>query len=303
MNPSDDKPRQPVEHELKCWAEYFEAVLTGRKSFEIRKNDRDFRVGDTLWLREWVLPADPTCQDTYYTDRECRRTVSYITDFGQWQGRVVMGLEAPRSSCPPAPGTLPMPRELTAENGMKMALSGEFSIRPNRDDDTEYMVPWDTIKQIYRAAVNEYERQCNAPVPEPAPVNAAPQGPSVGRNSGESSAESAPGIVDTPAVAAPVSATAPIIHAESIGPVASRYKLNDNDGNFVDWAYSNDPLQGEPLYALKLVEAPRSSIPPHGCGDAVSGPLCAMNLDGSCPRMSCSYYRAPVSAIAPAKAE
>ena len=33
-------------HELKCWPEYFEAVISGAKTFEVRKNDRDFAVRD-----------------------------------------------------------------------------------------------------------------------------------------------------------------------------------------------------------------------------------------------------------------
>lgn len=37
-------------HELKILPEYFEAVTSGRKQFEIRKNDRDFKVGDQLIL-------------------------------------------------------------------------------------------------------------------------------------------------------------------------------------------------------------------------------------------------------------
>ncbi|MCR1915449.1 DUF3850 domain-containing protein [Lactobacillus johnsonii] len=40
-------------HELKILPEYFRAQATGVKTFEIRKNDRNFKVGDDLWLREY----------------------------------------------------------------------------------------------------------------------------------------------------------------------------------------------------------------------------------------------------------
>jgi len=40
-------------HELKCWPVYFEAIREGTKTFEIRKDDRNYRHGDTLILREW----------------------------------------------------------------------------------------------------------------------------------------------------------------------------------------------------------------------------------------------------------
>jgi len=40
--------------ELKVWPEYFNAIKSGSKAFEVRRNDRDFRQGVVLKLREWV---------------------------------------------------------------------------------------------------------------------------------------------------------------------------------------------------------------------------------------------------------
>ncbi|ANL35319.1 DUF3850 domain-containing protein [Rhizobium phaseoli] len=42
-----------TEHILKCWPDEFQAIRAGRKPFEYRKNDRDYKVGDTLLLREF----------------------------------------------------------------------------------------------------------------------------------------------------------------------------------------------------------------------------------------------------------
>lgn len=40
-------------HELKTVSPFFEEVERGQKTFEIRKDDRPFQVGDTLVLRHW----------------------------------------------------------------------------------------------------------------------------------------------------------------------------------------------------------------------------------------------------------
>lgn len=81
--------RKPRTHELKCWPEYFLAVRDGRKPFEVRKNDRDFRTGDALILREW----NPFRES--YTGHRCNVDVTYVLHGGQFgieKGYVVMGI-------------------------------------------------------------------------------------------------------------------------------------------------------------------------------------------------------------------
>lgn len=45
-------------HDVKCWPEYFDAICSGRKQFEVRLNDRDYREGDALLLREYDPETD-----------------------------------------------------------------------------------------------------------------------------------------------------------------------------------------------------------------------------------------------------
>jgi ASC-1-like (ASCH) protein len=75
-----------VTHDLKTEPEYFEALRVGVKNFEIRRNDRYFHVGDVLVLREFI----PTLRQ--YTGGELRRVVTYVTDYEQKPGFVVMSL-------------------------------------------------------------------------------------------------------------------------------------------------------------------------------------------------------------------
>jgi hypothetical protein len=60
-------------HELKTWPEYFNDVRSGRKTFELRLNDRDFQYGDTLVLKEF----DPSTNR--YTGDSIKRWISHIS--------------------------------------------------------------------------------------------------------------------------------------------------------------------------------------------------------------------------------
>jgi ribosomal protein S17 len=76
-------------HELKTWPEYFKAVKNGTKTFELRKDDRDYKIGDILKLREY----DPITES--YTNQVCMRVITYILKggvFGLQEGFVILGL-------------------------------------------------------------------------------------------------------------------------------------------------------------------------------------------------------------------
>ena len=47
-------------HNLKILKPYFEAVAAGNKTFELRKDDRPYRTGDTLVLNEIGAGNEPT---------------------------------------------------------------------------------------------------------------------------------------------------------------------------------------------------------------------------------------------------
>jgi ASC-1-like (ASCH) protein len=67
-------------HELKTWPNYFEDILNGRKTFEVRKNDRDFHVNDFLILEEF----DPVTNR--FTDRRIACMIIYILKSNEFEG-------------------------------------------------------------------------------------------------------------------------------------------------------------------------------------------------------------------------
>ena len=100
-------------HSLKTWPEYFKAVKSGDKTFEIRKDDRQFMVGDIIELLEyepcklcggtlkirdyidWVYCDCTTFKNPggRYTGRKIQKTITYITSFNQKPGYVVIGFK------------------------------------------------------------------------------------------------------------------------------------------------------------------------------------------------------------------
>ena len=87
-------------HRLKIKPEYYQAVFDGIKNFEVRKNDRDFKVGDILILCEY----DPfkyrgrggSGKDGF-SGREITEKITYILDDETYckEGFVIIGFAQP----------------------------------------------------------------------------------------------------------------------------------------------------------------------------------------------------------------
>lgn len=74
-------------HRVKLMQQFYEVVEKRTKNFEVRFNDRDYRVGDWLVLCEW--------DGTKFTGHEIVRRIGYIChldDIGL-KGWVAMSIE------------------------------------------------------------------------------------------------------------------------------------------------------------------------------------------------------------------
>ena len=80
------------EHRLKILPKYFLDVKSGRKNFELREFDRDFKFGDALVLEEWEPDGILTGG---YTGQVLRRRIVYILsdceEFGLKGGYCIIG--------------------------------------------------------------------------------------------------------------------------------------------------------------------------------------------------------------------
>jgi len=66
-------------HDLKIYPEYWEDIATGKKTFEVRKNDRDYQVGDLLLFRKF----DHAKNDYLYFNEVMVCDVTYVVDLAK----------------------------------------------------------------------------------------------------------------------------------------------------------------------------------------------------------------------------
>ena len=81
-----------MKHQLKTWPIYFRELASKQKTFEFRKNDRDFKTGDHLTLLEYDAGAQQ------YTGASLDFTIGmvlYGPNFGIQDGYCVMSLLPP----------------------------------------------------------------------------------------------------------------------------------------------------------------------------------------------------------------
>lgn len=83
-------------HELKTDPEPFSASWWGWKNYEIRKNDRDFKLGETLALRETKYSGEEmrSGKPLEYTGRVLGREITEVrTNYGLQNGWCILGVK------------------------------------------------------------------------------------------------------------------------------------------------------------------------------------------------------------------
>lgn len=94
-------------HEVKCYPKYFESLKSGAKTFEVRKKDRPYQIGDLLAVNEFA-PFDYkfSSADMFeefsrvvngtgrYSGSHLLFKITYILDDPQYckDGMVILGL-------------------------------------------------------------------------------------------------------------------------------------------------------------------------------------------------------------------
>lgn len=79
-----------MHHDLKLFTKYFQAVVDCQKRSEVRYDDRNYQIGDTVTLRE----GQPGVNGFEYTGRSVSARISYIDDYGLDSGYLNLSLDS-----------------------------------------------------------------------------------------------------------------------------------------------------------------------------------------------------------------
>jgi ASC-1-like (ASCH) protein len=76
-------------HKLKTINPYYHDVLSGKKTFEVRRNDREYSIGDIIVLQEYDADTGK------YSGRELSAWITYILDDERYvrEGYIIIGIE------------------------------------------------------------------------------------------------------------------------------------------------------------------------------------------------------------------
>jgi len=81
-------------HKLKILPKFFQAIYNRDKMFEIRRNDREFKVGDGIFFMEWDE------EKQMYTGRQLGAEITYIINDSEYckEGYVTFSFECGAAS-------------------------------------------------------------------------------------------------------------------------------------------------------------------------------------------------------------
>lgn len=136
--------REPITHYLKIYPEFFSAVCTGVKRAELRKNDRDYRVGDTLHLMETPRGS------CFPTGEFINAKITHIADVGELMpGYVMLSIEREALDSEP----VILYRERNPYNGLTTGwqelTENEFSfLKENAGENAEFLTLYRHAQQV-----------------------------------------------------------------------------------------------------------------------------------------------------------
>lgn len=80
-----------MHHDLKQFTDHFQHIVDFQMKAMVRRNDRNYQVGDTVTLREGVPDASEE-SGFKYTGKEVSAMIFFIDDFGCQPGYVTLSL-------------------------------------------------------------------------------------------------------------------------------------------------------------------------------------------------------------------